>query len=80
MHRQPLSVPKKRTNVTISQSLLLEARENGINLSAFLEHALNDELRRSRKKRYLEENKAAFASHNAFIEEAGLFSEDNGVI
>lgn len=80
MLRQPLSAPKKRTNVTISQSLLQEARENGINLSAFLEHALNDELRRNRKKRYLDENKAAFASHNAFVEEAGLFSDDDGVI
>lgn len=80
MRRQPLSVPKKRTNVTISQSLLQEARENGINLSALLERALDDELRLSRKKRYLEENKAAFASHNAFIEQAGLFSDDNEVI
>lgn len=80
MLRQPLPAPKKRTNVTISQSLLQEARENGINLSAFLEHALNDELRRNRKKRYLDENKAAFASHNAFVEEAGLFSDDDGVI
>lgn len=80
MQRQPLSVPKKRTNVTISQSLLQEARENGINLSALLEHALNNELRQSRKKRYLDENKAAFASRNAFVEEAGLFSDEDGVI
>lgn len=80
MQRQPLSVPKKRTNVTVSQSLLQEARENGVNLSALLEHALNDELRLRRKKRYLDENKTAFSSHNAFVEEAGLFSDDNGVI
>lgn len=80
MQRQPLSVPKKRTNVTISQSLLEEAKENRVNLSALLEHALNDELRQRRKKRYLDENKAAFASHNAFVEEAGLFSDNNGVI
>ncbi|MEQ4763446.1 type II toxin-antitoxin system CcdA family antitoxin [Klebsiella aerogenes] len=80
MHRQPLSVPKKRTNVTISQSLLQEAKENGLNISALLELALDDALRQIRKNRYLRENKAAFASHNAFIEEAGLFSDDDGVI
>ncbi|HDS4948397.1 TPA: type II toxin-antitoxin system CcdA family antitoxin [Klebsiella aerogenes] len=80
MHRHPVSVPKKRTNVTISQSLLQEAKENGLNISALLELALDDALRQIRKNRYLLENKAAFASHNAFIEEAGLFSDDDGVI
>jgi Post-segregation antitoxin (ccd killing mechanism protein) encoded by the F plasmid len=80
MQRQTLFVRKKRTSVTISQPLLQEARENGINLSALLEHALNEALRQNRKMRYLDEDKVAFTSHNAFIEEASLFSDDNGVI
>ncbi|AVZ00376.1 acetoacetyl-CoA synthase (plasmid) [Lelliottia sp. WB101] len=79
MQRQ-LSTAKKRTNVTINAGLFDEAKESGINLSALLEAALQEKLKQSRRERYLKENQAAFASHNAFIEKAGLFSDDEGVI
>ncbi|EHF4936984.1 type II toxin-antitoxin system CcdA family antitoxin [Enterobacter hormaechei] len=71
---------KKRTNVTITASLLNEAKESGINLSAVLEAALHEKLKQSKRERFLLENQAAFASHNAFVEKAGLFSDDEGVI
>lgn len=71
---------KKRTNVTINACLFDEAKENGINLSALLEAALQEALKHSRRERYLLENQAAFVSHTVFIEKAGLFSDDEGVI
>lgn len=79
-HQTLQQTVKKRTNVTITASLLSEAKANGINLSALLEDALQEKLRASRRERFLQENQAAFASHNAFIEKAGLFSDDEGVI
>ncbi|MEG5888171.1 type II toxin-antitoxin system CcdA family antitoxin [Enterobacter ludwigii] len=81
MPRQMLhQATKKRTNVTITASLLDEAKESGINLSAVLETALQEKLKQSKRERFLQENQAAFASHNAFVEKAGLFSDDEGVI
>ncbi|NUU66481.1 type II toxin-antitoxin system CcdA family antitoxin [Enterobacteriaceae bacterium BIT-l23] len=71
---------KKRTNVTIRADLLQEARACGINLSALLEHSLQEKLKEARRVRYLEENQAAFESHNRFIQKAGLFSDDEGIL
>ncbi|WP_277972914.1 type II toxin-antitoxin system CcdA family antitoxin [Pantoea agglomerans] len=79
-YRVSSTTQKKRTNVSINEALLEEARACGINISALLEQSLHELLLKNRKERYLAENKKAFASHNAFTEAAGLFSDDAGVI
>ncbi|MFW7208617.1 type II toxin-antitoxin system CcdA family antitoxin [Enterobacter sp. BNK-13] len=60
-HQTLQQTVKKRTNVTITASLLSEAKASGINLSALLEDALQEKLRASRRERFLQENQAAFA-------------------
>ena len=65
---------KRAANVSINQGLLEEAKALDINLSATLERALEAEVRARRRERWLEENREAIATYNAFVEENGVFS------
>ena len=67
---------KKGTNVYLSTNLIEEAKELEINLSATLEQALADVVQQRRRQKWLENNKAGIAALNEFIEETGLFSDD----
>ncbi|HET8699290.1 MAG TPA: type II toxin-antitoxin system CcdA family antitoxin [Gammaproteobacteria bacterium] len=67
---------KKATNVSIRSDLLEAAREAKLNLSATLERALIEELRRAQRERWREENREAIAAHNDFVEKHGAFSDD----
>lgn len=67
--------PKKATNVSINKELLSEAKALGINLSATLEQALSDEVRRRKRERWVAENADAIAAYNEHIEEHGVFSD-----
>lgn len=69
------TVAKKATNVSIRTDLLEAAREAKINLSATLERALADELRRAQRERWREENREAIAAHGEFVEKHGVFSD-----
>ena len=78
-------IPKKRAvNLFVDSELLDEARRLGINVSETLERRLRSMVRAEQEKRWLEENRDAFASINAFIENHGLLSSrlryrpDNG--
>lgn len=78
-------IPKKRAvNLFVDSELLDEARRMGINVSETLERRLRSIVRAEQEKRWLEENRDAFASINAFIENHGLLSSrlryrpDNG--
>jgi antitoxin CcdA len=66
---------KKATNVSVRTDLLEEARESNLNLSATLERALIEELRKVRQRRWREENREAIAAHNDFVEKHGVFSD-----
>jgi antitoxin CcdA len=66
---------KKATNVTINSDLLARARAAGINLSATLEGALADQLRRRRSQEWLTENREAIEGYNADVEAHGVFSD-----
>jgi antitoxin CcdA len=67
--------PKKRAvNLFVEAELLDEAKRLGINVSETLERRLRGIVRAEQQKRWLEDNKEAFASINAFIDNHGLLS------
>ena len=65
--------PKKATNLSINSSLLTKAKMLELNLSATLERALSDELRKAERAQWLEQNKKAIAAANALADENGRF-------
>jgi antitoxin CcdA len=67
--------PRKPANLTINADLLRRARALKINLSATLERALVDELRKQLSESWLAENKKAIAAYNADVQEHGVFSD-----
>lgn len=66
---------KKATNLSINEDLLARARELNINLSATLEQALVEALRKKLREQWLSENKAAMEAYNAHVEQHGVFSD-----
>lgn len=69
------SAPKKATNLSINQDLLLQARELKINLSATLEQALRDQLGRKKADIWREQNNEAIEAYNQSVNENGVFSD-----
>ncbi len=67
--------PKKATNLSINADLLSKAREMDINLSATLERALLEALKKRLGEQWLLENKAAIAAYNDHMEKHGVFSD-----
>jgi antitoxin CcdA len=66
---------KKATNLSLDAALLVEARELGINLSAALEEALSEIVRRRRAETWLQQNRAAIDAYNAHLDARGVFSD-----
>lgn len=66
---------KRPTNVSINASLLREAKDLGINLSATLENALDEEVRKRRRAQWLEDNADAIDAYNEHVEKHGVFSD-----
>lgn len=66
---------KKATNVSINSDLLNKAKSLNINLSATLESALESELRKVEREKWLRENKKAIDALNELTNEHGLFSD-----
>jgi antitoxin CcdA len=69
------SAAKKATNLSINSDLLSKARKLNINLSATLEHALEDELRKAEQANWRKANKKAIDELNALADKNGLFSD-----
>ena len=75
---QPLydhEAPKKPTNLSLNSDLLRQARDLGINLSAALEEALEDLVRRRRSEQWLAENRKAIEAYNEYFEKHSVFSD-----
>jgi len=72
MPRQTASQRKRATNVSLDAQLLSEAKALGINISRACDHGLALQIAEERGKRWLEENKAAIESSNAYVERQGL--------
>jgi antitoxin CcdA len=63
---------RRATNVSLDNSLLEEAKELGINISRACERGLADQIAELRRQRWLDENRDAIESSNAFAETHGL--------
>ena len=70
----PASQPavRKSTNLTLTASLVAEARELGVNVSQAAEAGIADAVARRRQECWLAENLDALESSNAFVERHGL--------
>ncbi len=66
------SAPKRATNVSLNSDLLEQAKTLGINVSRACERGLIEQIAELRAKRWLEENREAIESSNAYVEEHGL--------
>jgi antitoxin CcdA len=66
---------KKPVNISINSSLLSAARELNINLSATMEAALTEAVKRKQRELWLAQNRAAIAAYNERVEADGVFSD-----
>ena len=67
--------PKKPTNLSINSDLLAKAKNLKLNLSATLENALADEVRKAERAQWLKKNREAIDASNRLAEERGLFAD-----
>lgn len=72
MRHEKVSGPKRPTNVSLDAALVDDARALGVNVSAACEAGLRRELKAAREAAWLEENREAIESSNAFVETHGL--------
>jgi len=72
---RPTTPAKKAVNLTVDAALLREARKREINLSATLERALAEALRRTRREQWLASNKAGIDAYNERVDEQGAFAD-----
>jgi antitoxin CcdA len=63
---------KKATNVSLAENLLAEAKELRINVSQAAEAGLAKAVAEKRAEIWLEENREAVESSNAYVESHGL--------
>jgi antitoxin CcdA len=68
----PPSRPRRATNVTLPETLLQEARDLGITISAACEHGLTAALTAARRQRWIDHNQGAIEAWNDHIAEQGL--------
>ncbi len=66
------SPSRKATNLSLDPTLLAEARKLGINVSRAAEAGLAQAVRAARAEAWRQENAAALASSNAWVETHGL--------
>lgn len=69
------SSDRKAVNVTVAAHLVEAARAANLNLSATLEQALVDALRRERRERWLAENASGVTAYNEQVREHGAFAD-----
>ncbi len=62
---------KKSVNLSVDATLVADAKSCGVNLSALLEKALRDEVRR----RWQVDNADAIAAFNSSVEKDGMWSD-----
>lgn len=66
---------RKATNLSVNSDLLAKARALRINLSATLEAALAEEIRRAERDQWLQANRSAIDAANRLVEAQGLFGD-----
>lgn len=63
---------KRATNVSLRADLIDEAKQLGINISEACEQGLAEEVSRSRREAWLEENLPALEAWNQWVRENGI--------
>ena len=69
------AIVKKPTNLSLQADLLAEAKALDLNLSAELNKALAEIVKRKRAELWLAENREAIDAYNRHIERDGLWSD-----
>lgn len=64
--------PRRATNVSLDYDYVAEAKALGINISQACERGLIETVKEARAARWLEENREAIESSNAYVEKHGL--------
>lgn len=64
--------PRKSTNLSMDISLIAEAKSLNVNLSRAAEDGLRQAVRKARTAQWREQNAAALAASNTWVEERGL--------
>ncbi|MDB5704817.1 MAG: Post-segregation antitoxin (ccd killing mechanism protein) encoded by the plasmid [Sphingomonas bacterium] len=63
---------RRAANISLDSALIDDAKELGINISRACEEGLAKQIAEERGRRWLEENRAAIESSNAWVAEHGL--------
>jgi len=69
---QAPATARRPTNVTLPEDLVAQAKALGVNVSQACEAGLRAEVALQRRKRWLEENRAAMDQYNDYVEKNGL--------
>lgn len=72
MRMNRLQKIRKPTNVSLDVALVEEAKALDVNISLAAAKGLQEAVAKRRAERWLEENKAALESSNAWVEKHGL--------
>lgn len=72
LQRRLADAPKRATNLSISESLLAEAKALDVNISRAAERGVARAIAERRADLWLAENGAALESSNAFVDQQGL--------
>jgi len=70
--RAGVKVRTKPTNVSLDAALVEEAKALGVSISQASNRGLEDAVKKARSERWLEENRDALDSSNAWVEANGL--------
>jgi antitoxin CcdA len=66
------TAPRRATNVSLPANLIEEARRLNINISQACEQGLEEQVRKTLREAWLEENREAIQASNAWVEKHGL--------
>lgn len=69
-HEKPAA--RKATNLSLNAELLAEARSLSVNVSRAAEIGITQAVRAEKERLWLEENREALESSNAYVEKHGL--------
>lgn len=69
---EPAKPTRKPTNLSLDNALLQEAKVLGVNVSRSAEAGIADAVKRLKTQRWLQANKSALDSSNAYVETNGL--------
>ncbi len=69
------TAPTKRVTLGVNSTLLKQAKDLNIDLSATLEQALFNQLKVKHAQLWLDQNKNAIAAYNKSVNEIGVFSD-----